>query len=233
MSVIVKCSCNARVRVSEDRLGKLLRCPRCQTEFVASADAQVVTLSKADETAGGVCPICQTEVEAGALALACPSCKQVHHRECWAEIGGCSTYGCAQAPALDKSEQAAGPVLSAWGDKKTCPMCGERIKAIALRCRYCDTEFDTVDPLTQRDLRRQVRKKSSQQALQYGVIGLFVASLIGCLAPVALIVNLAWFLPHRQEVAKGGPFYTFLGYTALVIAVLYNLLIVFFLVFNR
>src|SRR5581483_3619490 len=104
------------------------------------------------------------------LTLGCPECQQLHHRECWAEVGGCSTYGCPQAPALSKPDEQQ--PRSAWGDTKTCPACGERIKAIALRCRYCDTDFDTVDPLTMRDLRRRSRKQKSLQGLKNGVTAL-------------------------------------------------------------
>ena len=34
---------------------------------------------------------------------------QVHHLECWAEIGGCGTYGCKQAPAALEKAPATFP----------------------------------------------------------------------------------------------------------------------------
>ena len=78
----------------------------------------------------------------------CPQCEQVHHLECWAEIGGCGTYGCKQAPALEKAP-ATSPPLSAWGDTKKCPVCGETIKSIgqiSRQQRVLDNEADYVDP---------------------------------------------------------------------------------------
>jgi predicted RNA-binding Zn-ribbon protein involved in translation (DUF1610 family) len=232
MSTIVTCSCGVKVRLPADSAGKTFRCPRCGAEFVAAAADRVMTFGRVAEPLGqGVCPICQSDLQAGAAILTCPECGQAHHRECWAEVGGCSTYGCAQAPALVKDEAAA-PARSAWGDTKNCPACGETIKAIAVKCRYCGTTFDTVDPLTAGDLRRRARKQDKYRSLRTGISVLFAFTLIGCTAPVTMAVALAWFLPNRREAAKAGPFFLALGYSALAISVLYCVLIVIFLVFG-
>jgi Prokaryotic RING finger family 1 len=230
MSVIVTCSCNARLRLPEERLGQRMRCPRCQAEVVPTADNQVITLQDGESVGvGGSCPICQSPIEPDDVSLKCPECQQVHHRECWAEVGGCSTYGCPKAPALVKEEAADTP-RTAWGDTKKCPMCAETIKSIALRCRYCGTDFDTVDPLTVRDLKKKDRKKETVQGVQKSVWVLFVLSLIGCLAPILFFVNLIWLLTKRGEIAKAGPFYTVLGCAALTITVIFNVLILIFAV---
>lgn len=233
MSVIVTCSCGANVRVAPERVGQLLRCPQCRTEFMATADARVVKFTGASTAVGATCPICQAAVQADEITLDCPGCRQVHHRECWAEIGGCSTYGCPQAPAISKETDAPQAPRSAWGDTKTCPVCGEKIKAIALRCRYCRTDFDTVDPLTVKDLGRRAQKQENLQSLRSSVTGLFICSLIGCLAPLVLLIALVWFLPKRQAVARAGPLYTVLGYCAILVTAIYNLLIVCFLLFGE
>ena len=91
---------------------------------------------------------------------------------------------------------------SAWGETKKCPACGEKIKSIALRCRYCGTEFDTVDPLSLKDLRKQVVKEERLQSTRALVVVLFVLSIVGCLAPIIAIAATAYVAHaarhHRQ-----------------------------------
>jgi hypothetical protein len=233
MSTIVTCQCGARLRLPEDAGDRAFRCPRCRAEVTAPVEAKVLSSHRAGAGAEAVCPICQSPIAADEPVLTCPECEQVHHRECWAEIGGCSTYGCKEAPALAKETPPADRPLTAWGDTKKCPACGETIKSIALRCRYCKTDFDTVDPLTVADLRHGVRKTENVKKLQSTVVGLFVLTLIGCLAPLMLIVSLCVVLPKRKLLAKAGPFYLVLGYSTVGLSVLYSVLMVLFLVFQR
>ena len=47
---------------------------------------------------------------------------------------------------------------------------------------------------------------------------LFVLSLIGCLAPLTFIACAIVVPPRREQLAKGGPFYLVLGYTALILS---------------
>lgn len=157
--------------------------------------------------------------------MQCPECRQTHHAECWNEVGGCGTFGCSQAPALDKSEQAASAPLAAWGDTKKCPACGETIKAIALKCRYCETRFDTVDPLTAADLRKKSRAAGDIDAFRRKVVALFVLALIGPLAPVAALITAIYLIPRREQLNKAGPLYKIMGWTALGLSCLFTLLI--------
>ncbi len=45
-----------------------------------------------------VCPYCRTPMEDGSALILCPACSTPHHRECWDENGGCTVFGCAEAP---------------------------------------------------------------------------------------------------------------------------------------
>ena len=61
------------------------------------------------------CPYCLTELEPGGEdVVSCPDCSTPTHRECWDENGGCTVFGCAQAPSDDpKVTVAAGDLEQA------------------------------------------------------------------------------------------------------------------------
>jgi predicted RNA-binding Zn-ribbon protein involved in translation (DUF1610 family) len=228
---IINCECGAAVRLPGKREKRTFRCPRCKVGIPLTADAQVLRATPIPTTgAPVVCTICHSQVEAQEVCVTCPSCEQVHHRECWTEIGGCGTYGCQQAPPVDKSEHSVQAPLTAWGDVKRCPACGEMIKSIALRCRYCDTEFDTVDPLTKADLRKQARRQEEVRNFKMFVIVLFIVSLLStCLAPLVAIVNAVVILPRRETLRRCGPAFMVMGYTALGLTVVYTIAIALFM----
>jgi hypothetical protein len=172
-------------------------------------------------------------VEHEQLVHRCPDCDIVHHEECWLEVGGCGTFGCKQAPAIDKGDQVVQGSLTAWGDTKECPVCGETIKSIALRCRYCGMEFSTVDPLSASDLREQFVGRQKSNQFRNIVVATFVASLTGCLAPISLLLGLAYILPRREQLAKAGPLVHVLGWVSIVLSGLYCVLMLVFYAFSQ
>ncbi len=61
----------------------------CQTCGTARKGAS----SKTSFT-GKTCPFCQFPIKQDSETVLCSSCKIPHHRECWQENGGCTTFGC-------------------------------------------------------------------------------------------------------------------------------------------
>ena len=49
-----------------------------------------------------ICPYCRGEINpADGGNIDCPGCGTPHHQDCYAENGGCTIFGCAQAPVDD------------------------------------------------------------------------------------------------------------------------------------
>jgi hypothetical protein len=229
-AAVIACECGAAVRLPPQRENRAFRCPKCKVGIPLTTDAQVLKATPVPTSgAAVVCTICHTQVEPQEVCVVCPACEQVHHRECWSEIGGCGTYGCRQAPPVDKSEHSVQAPLTAWGDVKRCPACGEMIKSIALRCRFCDAEFDTIDPLTKADLRKQARRQEKVQTFKWVVVAIFVVSLPGCLAPIMAVVDAVVLIPQRDTLRRCGPAFMVMGYTALGLSLVYTILLALFI----
>ena len=59
-----------------------------------------------------ICPYCRTEVgEAEGERKDCPSCGTPHHADCFAENGGCTVFGCANAPSDEAKVTVSGTDL--------------------------------------------------------------------------------------------------------------------------
>ena len=59
-----------------------------------------------------ICPYCRTEVgETEGERQDCPGCGTPHHADCFAENGGCTVFGCANAPSDEAKVTVSGTDL--------------------------------------------------------------------------------------------------------------------------
>jgi TM2 domain-containing membrane protein YozV len=63
-----------------------------------------------------VCPYCRTEVGLGEPGVTlCKGCSTPHHADCYEENGGCTIFGCSEAPAEEAPLKILAPDLVRLG----------------------------------------------------------------------------------------------------------------------
>jgi len=72
-------------------LGAVATAPGAWEDMLAGRGVAVMTGGVFAD--GAACPLCSLPVADGD-AVTCPECGTVHHRKCWEDSGGCTTYGC-------------------------------------------------------------------------------------------------------------------------------------------
>jgi len=171
------------------------------------------------EAVGKRCIICQTVIGAAEQVVLCPRCGQPYHAECWQELGGCGSYGCAAAPQAPPPPTPTTAASGTWGDTKVCPLCFQVIHAAALQCPYCREDFGTIEPLDRRDLLR--RREQARRATEARTASIaIVASSLFCPPVVALVGGYYVISRWREPLGRIEPLYRVLAAVGVVVATL-------------
>jgi ketosteroid isomerase-like protein len=99
------------------------------------------------------CPYCQTNIKESADKIVCPDCHTPHHKECWEENKGCTTYGCLSNPQTQAKQVDVGNETveniermleqeRRTPDLTECPGCKKQIEKSSLYCKYCGADIN-------------------------------------------------------------------------------------------
>lgn len=92
---------------------------------------------------GKKCPFCNCGFTDEDDIVVCSECEMPHHKECWIENQGCSTYGC------NGTIQSSGCVAaqpSTDSQLNTCPNCGRLMEEGAQFCGGCGNRVAIIPP---------------------------------------------------------------------------------------
>lgn len=161
---------------------------------------------------GKVCPFCKTELKEGDAVIVCPSCGIAHHKSCWAENGGCTTFGCKEqqyAAQPPRPAAVCGTCGNALEDGQDfCPKCGTpRVRKQTNYCANCGAELQdgqefchrcghkaglTVDGAVASAINQYnagVQKTNSKKKMLPLIIGIAAAAVV--IIAIVLIVSLS------------------------------------------
>lgn len=101
-----------------------------------------------DKYKGKVCPYCKTEFKEDDDIVICSACEMPHHKECWVENKGCTTFGCLgtikSAPGSAPIAETV-PMPSAEPSvNRFCPRCGSPVTPGNLYCGSCGSPVAQV-----------------------------------------------------------------------------------------
>lgn len=145
----LKCpNCEVETDFPDGTAGNV-ECPFCGESFAASVPGSPEDASRrspesmqqgfAPMETPATCPICCCEIADGDDVVVCPDCKTPHHRDCWEENHGCSTYGCASAAHQETHTDSTngGNAAGTPDGMIACPACGALHPATDLVCSSC------------------------------------------------------------------------------------------------
>lgn len=90
---------------------------------------------------GKTCPYCKTQLKETDDVVMCSSCEIPHHKDCWIENQGCTTFGCTgtiQGVGQQPASQTTQAVIY-------CSKCGRQCNAGENYCAACGNQLNVVN----------------------------------------------------------------------------------------
>lgn len=101
------------------------------------------------EYIGKICPFCKSEFKESDEIIICSECNMPHHKDCWIENQGCTTFGClGTIQNAGSPEQGAqeSPSSTNQSQASFCPQCGNALLPSSSFCSKCGTRVDHLQP---------------------------------------------------------------------------------------
>jgi len=133
---------------------------------------------KYDNYKNKICPYCQSRLKKGADITVCSACGVPHHRECWDENSGCTSYGCRNNPLTERSYDPytedvgnltvesirQSLVIQEENEMIPCPSCKELIEDESVYCKFCGHNLKQPDTPEKKsdaseDFKKEFRKR--------------------------------------------------------------------------
>lgn len=105
---------------------------------------------------GKICPYCKTEFRPGDDIIVCSECDMPHHKDCWVENQGCTTFGClGTIKAADNTVSSVTATQMNYEDSRNtsapvnsgvvfCTQCGTQNANTSSFCSHCGNRLAAV-----------------------------------------------------------------------------------------
>lgn len=157
------------------------------------------------------CPYCQSKIKTGADFIVCSHCGTPHHKECWNENLGCTTYGCISNPLTEVRPDVISTDVGALTPSSIretlrtnesrrlieCPNCKSQIEQSSDYCSFCGFNVmenklpdarDPSDKTEKEDFEKEFKRRyKSKVGITRNRFYLTLGSIVFILAALSLL----------------------------------------------